>query len=552
VNLLRWTPAVTLTLLLLPISAGVGGVLLLSFQQFAFQPTDPAWFQAWYDLWNHPSTWPALSLTLQTSLLSTALSLLLSGAILSVWQTLSQQRGLTQALILPMALPHAAVAVGLTLLLAPSGWLWRWVTSSAERPPDIFFPHDEQGWGLVLGLVLKETTFLLLVMLSLLPRVPVRQRVHSARLLGFQAWLAWWHTVFPELYGQLRLPLWAVLAFSVGVVDVALILGPTAPPPFAVLVLQWAQDPLLEQQALAAAGALLQIAIVLGLIVFWLVMERLLILATRWGRHRSLPFLIHKIHNQFTQLSALLGGALFVGSLLALGLWSLSHRWPFPERWPQQWTLRTWERYGPDVQELWVDTAMLAFGSTVIALLLVIGWLFAETGLEKRSRRELWLYAPLLMPQTTFLFGVQILAVRARLDGTFVLLLWMHLLYVLPYVFLIVSDPWRQAEERFPRVSRLLGHGAVRTLWQVQLPLLLPTLLLAGSLGIAVSVAQYLPTVFAGAGRWATLTTEAVSVTAGYDRRVMGVFALAQAALPALVLGLGLGLAHWHSRRYRI
>ena len=43
---------------------------------------------------------------------------------------------------------------------------------------------------------------------------------------------------------------------------------------------------------------------------------------------------------------------------------------------------------------------------------------------------------------------------------------------------------------------------------------------------------QYLPTLFAGSGRVATLTTEAVTLSAGADRRVIGTWAVLQAAFP--------------------
>ena len=59
-------------------------------------------------------------------------------------------------------------------------------------------------------------------------------------------------------------------------------------------------------------------------------------------------------------------------------------------------------------------------------------------------------------------------------------------------------------------------------------------LLVAAAVGFAVSVAQYLPTVLIGAGRYATLTTEAVALASGGNRRIIGVFAIAQAALPLL------------------
>lgn len=72
----------------------------------------------------------------------------------------------------------------------------------------------------------------------------------------------------------------------------------------------------------------------------------------------------------------------------------------------------------------------------------------------------------------------------------------------------------------------------MRRLVAVKLPILLRPLLTAAAIGFAVSVAQYLPTLFMGAGRVATLTTEAVTLSSGSDRRVTGVYAVLQAVLP--------------------
>jgi putative thiamine transport system permease protein len=71
--------------------------------------------------------------------------------------------------------------------------------------------------------------------------------------------------------------------------------------------------------------------------------------------------------------------------------------------------------------------------------------------------------------------------------------------------------------------------------YAIKLPILLKPVLVACAVAFAVSVGQYLPTLFAGSGRIATLTTEAVTLSAGADRRVIGTWALLQAAFPLLV-----------------
>ena len=129
---------------------------------------------------------------------------------------------------------------------------------------------------------------------------------------------------------------------------------------------------------------------------------------------------------------------------------------------------------------------------------------------------------------------------RIGLDGTVAAVVWGHLIYVLPYVFLSLADPYRALDPRYARSAASLGASATRTFFTVKLPMLLKPLAIAGAVGFAVSVGQYLPTLFAGAGRIATLTTEAVTLSAGADRRVLGVYAVLQAAMPALLYAAAL------------
>ncbi|MCV5373348.1 ABC transporter permease, partial [Escherichia coli] len=68
----------------------------------------------------------------------------------------------------------------------------------------------------------------------------------------------------------------------------------------------------------------------------------------------------------------------------------------------------------------------------------------------------------------------------------------------------------------------------------MKLPILLPAIACAWAIGISVSLAQYLPTLVLGAGRISTITTEAVALSSGFDRRVTAIYAIWQALLPFL------------------
>jgi len=179
-------------------------------------------------------------------------------------------------------------------------------------------------------------------------------------------------------------------------------------------------------------------------------------------------------------------------------------------------------------------TLVIGVLAIAIALALVVGCLENEGRAHRRaSSGALWLlYLPLLVPQVAFLFGAQVLLVRMGIDGTLAAVVWAHLVFVLPYLFLSLADPWRALDPRYARAASSLGATPARVLVAVKLPILLRPVLIACAVAFAVSVGQYLPTLFAGNGRVATLTTEAVTLAAGADRRVIGAYALVQALFP--------------------
>ena len=102
--------------------------------------------------------------------------------------------------------------------------------------------------------------------------------------------------------------------------------------------------------------------------------------------------------------------------------------------------------------------------------------------------------------------------------------------------------PGARSTRAIARSAAALGVSPARVLWRLRLPLLLRPLLFAFAIGCAVSVGQYLPTLFAGAGRIATLTTEAVTLSSGADRRIMGVYTFLQAGIPLLVYAAALAI----------
>jgi len=546
-GLLSTLPAITLAAFLAPVLAGLIGTWLPAFGFFPSLGGTTFSLQPWRELLSQPGLLESLRLTLISGLLATLFAFLLTVFFLAAChggRLVLALRGLMAPLI---AIPHAAVALGLAFLVAPSGWLVRLVSPWAtgwDLPPDIATVQDPNGLALTLALVVKEVPFLLLMTLGALEQVRADERLAVARSLGYGPVVAWLKGVLPAVYRQIRLPVYAVLAFSLSVVDMALILAPLSPPPLAVQVLRWFNDPDLAQRFIAAAGATLQLLLVVGAIALWRLGEAAVVCIGRvWiaGGRRGYDGRATRLFSAGL-LFTLVG--LAAASLLVLALWSITWRWRYPDAWPGALSLDAWARQADHLATATTTTLVTGLAAAGIALLLVLGCLENE---QRRgvtaSNRALWLlYAPLLVPQVAFLFGTQVLAIHLGIDATWIALVWSHLLFVLPYVFLTLADPYRALDERYIRSALCLGARPARVFWLVKLPMLARPVLFALAVGFAVSVTQYLPTLFAGGGRFVTLTTEAVGLAAGGDRRVMGVFAFLQALLPLTAFAAALAL----------
>lgn len=164
----------------------------------------------------------------------------------------------------------------------------------------------------------------------------------------------------------------------------------------------------------------------------------------------------------------------------------------------------------------------------------------------------MWLlYLPLIAPQIGFLPGLQVVLIGLGADRGIGPVIAAHLVFVLPYMFLVLAGPFRNWDDRRARVGMTLGAGPGRVFWALRLPMLLGPVMVACAIGIAVSVGQYLPTLLIGGGRVATLTTEAVALASGGDRRAIGVYALGQsaAALVPYMLAIAGPVLIWRNRR---
>ena len=501
---------------------------------------------AWSRLFADSQFAPALRLSVWVGTASTALSLL---AMLWVVTRLHGTRTwlrIQASLGGLLAVPHAAFAVGLALLLMPSGWLSRALAlvTGWESPPDIATVQDPAGLALIFGLVLKEVPFLLWNVAAQLQRVgqgaELTRQLQVAATLGYAPATAWARVLWPQLLPRLALPLLAVWAYGFTVVDMALVLGPTRPPTLAVLTWQWLQDADDATNRQGAAAALLltgvMAAVALGAMLAWLAVRPALL--RRWTRGDR-PVAVAR---RFNPLPA--AAVIVYAAVLALLLFtSLVGVWSYPALWPARWSFEAWQTVVASLPTLGV-TALLAVLSATTGLLLAVAWM--ETTPAHWDARAAWaVFVPMLVPGVLLVAGLYRVTLALRLDGTLGGLWLAHSLYVAPYVLVTLAPAYRSFDVRMEQTAHALGRSHAAFLWRVKWPMLLAPLASSFAVGFAVSVTQYLSTQFIGAGRHASVTTEALTLASGGQRNLAAAFAVLQGALPAAVFAA----AWWWGRR---
>jgi putative thiamine transport system permease protein len=487
----------------------------------------------WQALWLD-AQWPqALRATLISSVLSTVLACGIAALLATlhypgrVWALLQRR------LPLMLSVPHAAFAIGLFFLIAPSGWLARAVAYFVQwtSPPGWVTVQDPYGLSLALALAIKESWFLLWVLAAVLGEQAVSRQMVMGRSLGYSRTQTWALIVWPQLLPRLTWPVLAVFAYGLSVVDMAMILGPGTPPTLAVLVWHWLTDPDPALQARGSAAALVLLFVLLGCAatvrgVWWL-----------WQRRRAYPngqrkpcanLRWFKLHTVLFSI-----GYAVVAVLL---VWSVAQTWFFPALLPDAVSLASWQQ--ADWVPFWT-TLWLGLAASSLCLPAVLLWL--EWG---PKRLNAVLYLPLIVPALPLVAGQYATLLHLHIDGTALALVWSHLLWVLPYMLLTLVGPYRAFDARLMTTARALGQSPWRACLSVKWPLLVRPILATLAVGLAVSVAQYLPTLFAGGGRFVTITTEAVALSAGGNRRVLAVQALLQIALPMAAFGLAALVAY--------
>jgi putative thiamine transport system permease protein len=492
---------------------------------------------AWMALLQHPQFGVALELSLVTGVVATLAALLLSLFLAAgIFEAESTAKNLPIIGAI-LAVPHLAVAIALGLLVMPTGVVARLLAIPLgwQMPPSWITTHDPYAILLVAALILKETPFLVYVLLAHLRRDDVAlkfaSQAQASRSLGHGSGSTWLRVFLPQLLPVLAWPLLVVFSYAATVVDLSIAIGPTQPPTLSAII--WADlnssDPVENARGAAGAFALTGLIAIIGFAA-----------AAAFNFVKPTMQRFYAAGPSLTEFPTLTGTRLWhavqiIFAVLLVILLSLSftRQWPFPDLWPTHFDIASWQAVASQPIALLTSIA-LGVATASGGMVILLCW-FETQGRRHDPVVLAFSLLALALPSLVTGLGQYQMLLHLGLSGTSLGLYLVHLMPVVAYMFLILREPYRSFDERWIATSNALQAKPMRFLLKVKWPLLKPQLLASLAVGFAVSFGQYVPAQLAAAGRFSTLPMEAVALTSGANQPLTAAFSVMLALVPIVV-----------------
>ena len=528
---------------LIIISPTFFGILGVIFPAFGYFPTlggNSFSFKFFIELFSIPGIMQSSLLSFSSGVFSTIFALLFSQIIL-IYIYDTKIFYYLKILISPLlALPHLTMAVGLLFLMSSSGLIVRilspWLTGF-DRPPEFYLIPDQYGLSLILGLTLKEIPFFLLTSIAALEQFPSRKIFKVGRSLQHSTFSTWWLLLFPIIYQRIKLVIFIVIAFSSSVIDMALILAPTTPSTLSIRILQVYQS--FEFDAIFAASslALVQMLIILIIMLIWNKVE--IVFKTQFMFLFIIKFLPRKnfIIGKYLYFLAVSLILLSIIGLLNSIFWAIGQDWYFPDILPNKYSLIQLINFLKTNEIMILTTLYIAFLVSFSSVFIIILWIELCDYLNiKKPYFEGLIFLPLFIPQISFLIGLQSFLIKIGLQSYLISLVWVEILYVLPYCFILLGPAFRDINKQYLYLASSLGKSRLQRLFLIKIPLISSSILTSFAIGIIISLSLYTPVYFIGAGRITTLTVETLNLALSGSRQDLGVATVFQIILPILIL----------------
>lgn len=213
--------------------------------------------------------------------------------------------------------------------------------------------------------------------------------------------------------------------------------------------------------------------------------------------------------------------AVVVGPFLPLVVQSFAFRWDWPDLVPTEWwfTSRARARLPQGWDYLLSPYSRLAeatFNTITIGLAVALLGLaiclpaarvLARMDFRGKPLFELFLSAPLIIPESAIGVALLMIFIHLGLAGSFVGIVIAHLIPTIPYMVRLLTAVYQGLGPEFEEQSRVLGGSRWQTLRLVTLPMLMPGIVAGCLFAFLVSTNVFVLTFLLGQGRIVTLPT---------------------------------------------
>lgn len=175
------------------------------------------------------------------------------------------------------------------------------------------------------------------------------------------------------------------------------------------------------------------------------------------------------------------------------------------------WTLKWFFEFFNQTRwtEAMLRSLVMATLSTLLALTTALPLAYAMTRFKPPLKEIIQgvILLPLIIPPIIIGMGALPLFYGIRLNGTIIEIVLMHSCLLFPIIYLILKNKIKNINPEIENVAMGLGAGLFETFWFITLPLLLPSIVISGICGFAISINETMVALFMAGPTNETIST---------------------------------------------
>ncbi|WP_111560580.1 ABC transporter permease [Rhizobium sp.] len=230
------------------------------------------------------------------------------------------------------------------------------------------------------------------------------------------------------------------------------------------------------------------------------------------------------------------------GPLANLVLWTVAEKWYFPHSLPLEYGFSSWVKVfaprGGALDSL-RNSLVVAVLTVIVSLLLAIpaGYALARLKLPLRSVILLAFLIPQAFPNLTVYVNVARIFYEIGLNGTIPGVVLVHVSHGLVYAVWIATAAFSAIDAELEQAARVTGAGALRTFFDITLPLAAPGLMASAIFVFLESLDEFTGSYFVGAPDVNMLPLLLYTTASGGNYQIASITALLL-LIPSLVFML--------------